>query len=194
LQDANALRENSAPDFSYIRRIGKCRSSFEVRNSSFEATNDPFEVCNASLLAANASRLRYATCFKFGMAHFKQRMPRLQFATPHSLLQMPRGSGPQHVSSFKRGIRCLKYLIPNLESLVSSKEWLICVKRAASPPHLRHNNEPRCAELLCTKQHAAALRWFFWHAVEKMGCKNYVHYTSNNSRNHCMKTVACWKT
>jgi hypothetical protein len=55
------------------------------------------------------------------MAHFKQRMPHLQFATPHSLLQMRRGSGTQSVASLEWLIPYYNCLIFNLEPLVSSK-------------------------------------------------------------------------
>ena len=123
------------------------RDPFQVWNDSFQATNASFEVCNASFFAANASQLRAATCCKFEMAHFKQGMPCLKFAMPHSLLQTPRGSEPRPVASL---------------------EWLIGVKRAASPPHLRHHNDPRCARMICMKRSAAAECWFFWHAVEKI--------------------------
>jgi hypothetical protein len=69
------------------------------------------------------------------MARFKQGMARFKFADL---------------------VLCFKYLVSNLERLILSKEWLVCVKCAASPPHLRHHNEPRCAETLRTKQNVAA--------------------------------------
>jgi hypothetical protein len=64
------------------------------------------------------------------MAHFKQRMARLNFTDR---------------------ILCFKYLVSILERLILSKEWLVCVECAALPPHLRHHNEPRCAGMIRMK-------------------------------------------